>query len=62
MDEHSVLSVDKQEAPVRTESIPPPGRPDRPVPQAAKRSSGGLSAFFAGLGGRITRLFGRQKT
>jgi carbon monoxide dehydrogenase subunit G len=50
-----------EETPVRTESIPPPGRPDRAVPQAARRD-GGLSAFFSALGGRITRLFGRKKT
>jgi carbon monoxide dehydrogenase subunit G len=52
---------DTEEAPVRTESIPPPGRPDRPEPQAAKSRSG-ASSFFSGLGERVRRLFGRKKT
>ena len=34
-------------APVRTASIPPPGRPDQPASQTAK-PSGGLSSFFSG--------------
>jgi uncharacterized protein len=54
-DEAATAGATAEEPPVRTESIPPPGRPDRPAPPSAKPKSG-LS-----LGERIRRLFRRKK-